>query len=98
MRPLVSRSRVLSTASPSTAAAAPRLLDQLRQAALNRFGRPEPGERYAGWTRRYILFHGKRHPGALQAGAVVQFLEHVAKTEKDPLGCLDQAHEAVTFL
>ena len=36
---------------PTTALAIttpPRLLDQVRQTALARFGRPEPGERYAG--------------------------------------------------
>jgi hypothetical protein len=40
----------------------PRLLDQLREAAQVRFGRPEPGERYADWSRRYILVHGQQHP------------------------------------
>ena len=49
---------------------APRLLDQLRQAAGAHFGRPEPGERYAAWTCRFILFHGKRHPRELQQGDV----------------------------
>jgi hypothetical protein len=28
----------------------PRLLDQVLQAALGRFGRPEPGQRYVEWT------------------------------------------------
>jgi hypothetical protein len=40
----------------------PRLLDQLRQAALVHFGRPEPGQRFADFARRFILFHNKRHP------------------------------------
>jgi len=76
----------------------PRLLDQLRQAASAHFGRPEPGERYAAWTCRFILFHRKRHPRELQRSDVGRFLEHVAQTEKDPLRCLEQAHEALTFL
>lgn len=76
----------------------PRLLDQLRQAARAHFGRPEPGERYAAWTCRFILFHGKRPPRELQRSDVGRFLEHVAQTEKDPLRCLEQAHEALTFL
>src|SRR5205814_10151206 len=75
-----------------------RLLDQLRAAALSRFGRPEPGERYAEWSRRYILFHSKRHPRDLGIGEVGRFLEHVAQGEKDPLRSLEQAHEALTFL
>lgn len=76
----------------------PRLLDQVRQIALARFGRPEPGERHAEWIRRFVLFHGKRHPRELRAGEVGQFLEHVAQTEKDPLRCLEQAREALGFL
>ena len=76
----------------------PRLLNQLREAALARFGRPEPGERYVGWVRRFILFHGKRHPRELAAADVGRFLEHLAQSEKDPLRCLEQAHESLTFL
>jgi hypothetical protein len=34
----------------------PRLLDQLRQVALDHFGRPEPAQRFADWARRFILF------------------------------------------
>jgi hypothetical protein len=74
------------------------LLDQLRQTAFTRFGRPEPGDRYADWAHRYIVFHGKRHPRELGAGEVGRFLEHIAQSEKDPLRCLEQAHEALTFL
>ena len=76
----------------------PRLLDQVSLAALARFGRPEPGCRYVEWSRRFILFHGKRHPRDMGRAEVGRFLEHVAQTEKDPLGCLEAAHEALTFL
>src|SRR5438477_7827480 len=77
---------------------APRLLDQVRGAALSRFGRPEPGQRYVEWTRRFILFHGKRHPRELGAFEIENFLNHVAQTEKDPLRCLEEARESLTFL
>lgn len=76
----------------------PRLLDLVRQTALAKFGQPGSGERYADWTRRFVLFHNKRHPRELDAGDVGRFLEHVAQTEKDPLRCLEEAHEALTFL
>lgn len=84
--------------SPLSTSAPPRLLDQLRLRALDHFGRPEPGERYACWATRYIRFHGKRHPHELRAGDVGRFLEHVARTEKDPVTALEPAHEALTFL
>jgi integron integrase len=83
---------------PVSVAPPPRLLDQLHQAVVRRFNRPEPAERYVSWTLRYILFHGKRHPRELGAAAVQRFLEHVARSEKDPVTCLEQAHEALVFL
>jgi len=86
----------ITTGAPVTAPG-PRLLDQLRAATAKRFGRPEPGERYASWVCRYILFHGKRHPREMSAPDGTRFLAHVAKTEKDPVGCLEQAHEALSF-
>jgi integron integrase len=76
----------------------PRLLDQLRQVALAHFGRPEPGQRLADWARRFILFHGKRHPRDMGMAEINRFLEHLAQTEKDPLGALEQAREAIDFL
>jgi integron integrase len=76
----------------------PRLLDQLRQIALAHYGRAEPGERHADWARRYILFHGKRHPRDLDTAAAAAFLDHLAKTEKDPLCAVEQAREAIAFL
>jgi hypothetical protein len=76
----------------------PRLLDLLCQVAQARFGQDGPGQRYAHWARRLILFHNKRHPRDLSPGDVGRFLEHVAHTDKDPLGALEDAHTALTFL
>jgi Phage integrase, N-terminal SAM-like domain len=96
------KSRAISMPAPPSAASPgpqpPRLLGQVRQTALGRFGRPERGERHADWVRRYILFHGKRHPRDLGAGDAGRFLEHIPQSEKDPLRCLEQAQEALTFL
>jgi len=76
----------------------PRLLDRVRQDAYAFFGRPEPGERYAEWVKRFVLFHNKRHPRELFADAVGSFLTHLSRSEKDPLRSMEQAHEALTFL
>ncbi len=84
---------------PSAATAQPpRLLEQVRQMAAARFGRPQPGERYVQWSRRYILFHGIRHPRELGRAEAGRFLEHVVQSEKDPLGSLEAAREALAFL
>jgi hypothetical protein len=85
--------------TPACASAEPpRLLDLVAQTALARFGQAGPGDRIADWTRRFVLFHGKRHPRELSLADVRRFLEHVAQTEKDPLNRLEEAHTALSFL
>ncbi len=88
----------MSTTAADPTGQRPRLLDQLRDLAQGRFGRPEPGQRYANWALRFILFHGKRHPRELGLEQIDQFLEQLAHTEKDPLGAIELAREALTFL
>lgn len=84
--------------APACATPPPRLLDQVRQAAQAHFGRPEPGECFVQWVRRFVLFHDKRHPRDLGIPEVGHFLTHVAQTEKNALPCLEDAHAALTFL
>ena len=43
----------------------PRLLAQLRAALTLRHYSPRTVEAYAGWARRFVLFHGTRHPSEL---------------------------------
>lgn len=88
----------MSTIPAPGAPQPPRLLDLVRQVARARFGQDGPGEHYADWTCRLVLFHGKRHPRELSPGDVGRFLEHVAQTEKASLDCLEHAHAALTFL
>src|SRR6185436_16147721 len=76
----------------------PKLLDRIRQDAEAYFGRWEPGERYAQWVKRFVLFHQKRHPRDLSRDDIWHFLVHVSQTEKEPIGALEQAHEALVFL
>ncbi len=76
----------------------PRLLDQLRDAALRTYGRPEPGERFVHWATQFILFHGKRHPRDLHKPDLAQFLLHVVHTQQDPLNAAAQARDSLIFL
>ena len=86
-------------ASPAIATSkSPRLLDQVRAVALAHFGRKEPVERYVAWALRFIVLHGRRHPSELGMVEIRSYLEHVAKSEKDPLSALEQAREALAFL
>ena len=47
----------------------------------------------ADWCRRYVLFHGKRHPSELGLMEVGAFLQHVADTEKDVLPRIELARD-----
>jgi hypothetical protein len=43
----------------------PRLLDRVRDAIRLRHYSPRTEEAYVGWIRRFILFHGVRHPAEM---------------------------------
>ena len=66
----------------------PRLLDQFRDAARARGHSAPTTDVLAAWARRFILFHDKQHPASLGLPQVTSFLEHVVKTETDPLPAL----------
>jgi len=76
----------------------PRLLDQLRQAAQQRGHSEATVAAFADWGRRFILFHGKRHPREMGLTEVGQFLESIAQTEKDPVRALAASRDALDFL
>jgi integron integrase len=77
---------------------APPLLDQLRQAARQR-GYPEATvTAFADWSRRFILFHGKRHPRDLGLAEIGQFLQSVARSDSDPVRALASVRAALDFL
>jgi hypothetical protein len=38
---------------------------------------------YAGWIKRFILFHGKRHPAAMGEAEVAAFLTHLDDSPAD---------------
>jgi len=55
-------------------------------------------EAYVGWTRRFILFHGKRHPLEMGEGEVTQFLSALAVHEHVSASTQNQALCALPFL
>ena len=52
----------------------PKLLDRIRSAIRIRHYSPRTEEAYVGWIRRFILFHGKRHPREMGEAEVHAFL------------------------
>src|SRR5581483_3648242 len=78
--------------------APPRLLDQLSQVLRVRHYSPRTEECYRNWVRRFILFHGKRHPRELGAAEVEQFLTHLAVEGHVAASTQNQALNALLFL
>src|SRR3990167_4062155 len=56
----------------------PRLLDRVREAIRARHYSRRTEEAYVAWMRRYIFFHGKRHPAEMGAPEITRFLTSLA--------------------
>ncbi len=76
----------------------PRLLDRVRAAVRLRHLSRQTEKAYVGWTRRYVLFHGKRHPDAMGVAEVGRFLEHLAVEAEVSASTQNQALNALVFL
>jgi len=76
----------------------PRLLDRVREANRLRHGSRSTEKFYIAWIRRYILFHGKRHPAEMGAPEVAQFLSALAVEGKVATSTQNQALSALLFL
>ena len=76
----------------------PRLLDRVRAAIRARHYSRRTEEAYAHWIRRYILFHGKRHPTDLGAAHVTAFLTSLAIERRVAASTQNQAFSALAFL
>lgn len=56
----------------------PRLLDRVRAVLRTRHCSLRTEKAYVAWIRRYILFHGKRHPAEMGASEITRFLSALA--------------------
>jgi integrase len=79
-------------------ASGPRLLDQVRAAIRLRHHSRRTEKAYAGWIRRFILFHGKRHPGTMGKAELCRFLSHLAVEARASASTQYQALSALLFL
>ena len=75
-----------------------KLLDHVRDVLrVNHYAR-RTEEAYVGWIRRFILFHGKKHPRDMGALEVELFLTHLAVGENVSSSTQKQALNALVFL
>ena len=76
----------------------PRLLDRAREALRVRHYSRRTEEAYVAWIRRYIFFHGKRHPAELGGPDVTRFLSALAVEGHVAASTQNQALSALLFL
>ena len=83
---------------PGPPSSPPRLLQRVRLALRARHYSPRTEKAYVGWVRRFVLFHGKRHPDQLGAPEVTGYLSHLASVGKVSASTQNQAFAALLFL
>jgi integron integrase len=76
----------------------PRLLDRVRAAVRARHYSRRTEEAYVAWIRRYIFFHGKRHPAEMGGPEITRFLTSLAVDRKVAASTQNQALSALLFL
>lgn len=84
---------------PAPGQAGPRkLLDQVRDKIRLKHYSIRTEQAYVDWVRRFVLFHGKRHPSVMGAAEVEAFLTHLAVEGKVSASTQNQAKAAILFL
>ena len=75
-----------------------RLMEIVRRTMRERRMSKRTEEAYTGWIRRFIQFHGRRHPKDLDAEDVSAFLSDLAVKQRVSASTQNQALAAMTFL
>lgn len=76
----------------------PRLLTRVREAIRTRHYSIRTEAAYVDWIRRFIVFHGKRHPAEMGPAEVGAFLSHLATERGVSASTQNQARSALLFL
>lgn len=76
----------------------PRLFERVRLAIRGRHYSVRTEKAYLGWIRRFILFHGRRHPDVLGVPEVTAYLAHLAIAGQVSASTQNQAFAAILFL
>src|SRR5256885_7504451 len=76
----------------------PKLLEQVRTFMRTRRYSLRTEQAYLDWIRRFILFHGKRHPTEMAEPEITAFLSHLAVNRNVAASTQNQALSALLFL
>lgn len=74
------------------------LLERTNEALRSRHYSSRTVEAYLGWVRRFVVFHGRQHPGSMGEEQVRAFLSHLAVAEQVSASTQNQALAALLFL
>jgi integron integrase len=75
-----------------------KLLDRVREASRFKNYSVRTEQAYVDWIKKFIIFHGKRHPNTMGADEVRGFLNHLASTVNVAASTQNQAFSALLFL
>ena len=75
-----------------------KLLDQVRDILRKRHYSIRTEQAYVDWIKRYIFFHGKRHPKEMGAKEISMFLSFLATEKRVAASTQNQALNAIVFL
>jgi integrase len=78
--------------------AEPRLMVQMQQALRSRHYSRRTEQAYCLWTRRYIRFHGMRHPAEMAEHEINAYVTHLAVDGHVSASTQTQALSALLFL
>ncbi|MCB1887155.1 MAG: integron integrase [Rhodocyclaceae bacterium] len=84
--------------TPTPAPRPPRLLDVVRDRLRLKHYSLRTEWAYVSWIKRYIVFHGKRHPREMGKGEVEAFLSSLAVSRNVSASTQNQAMAALLFL
>jgi site-specific recombinase XerD len=79
-------------------AVTPRLLESLRATIHMRHYSVRTERTYSHWVRRFVMFHGMRHPREMGASEVTSFLSALATEREVAASTQNQALSAILFL
>lgn len=76
----------------------PKLLDQVRTAIRLRRMSYRTEQTYTDWIKRFIIFHGKRHPREMGAAEIRGFLAYLVNERNVAASTQNQALHSILFL
>jgi len=75
-----------------------KLLDRMRAVLRTRHYSIRTEDTYVQWVKRFILFHGKKHPSEMGSNEINEYLTHLAVERHVSASTQSQALAAILFL